>query len=180
MDQSSSSAYEYVCSKLDVKGLADWYIARAYAGDLDVDNIRYCRVNGGKWHLIFFDLDLGFWGTKSPLTKIAGSASKYNVPFYYLMKCPQFKKMFKERAEMHMKYSYNDDTVLKRIDELEKLIEPEMELNCKRWDHSNSESGTTSFFTVSYWKSMVNYLRKIVNKDGTSRTQTVLDDIKNF
>ncbi|MBQ7646144.1 MAG: CotH kinase family protein, partial [Clostridia bacterium] len=180
MDKNSTTAYEYVCSKLDVKSLADWYIARAYAGDLDIDNIRYCRVKGGKWTLIFFDLDLGFWGTKTPLTRIAGELGKYNVPFYYLMKVPQFNKLVKERAAMHMKYSYNDETVLKRIDEIEKMLEPEMERNCDRWDDAEADGKKTSYFNVNYWKSMVNYLRKVVNKDGVSRTQAVLDDLKNF
>ena len=181
-DMTKAENYEYVCKYLDVESLADWYIFRAYAGDRDVDNIRYYRENkNAKWKLIFFDLDLGFWGTKEPLTKITGTASDYasfNVPIRLLKVSPEFKKLFLDRVEHHAANTLSDDYVLKRIDYLEELLKEDIPENNARWEAAYIADGKGSYFNYSFWQSQMNYLRRIVNNGSQSRIQIVIEDAK--
>ena len=172
--------YEYVCKYLDVESLADWYIFRGYAGDRDIDNIRYYRENkNAKWKLIFFDLDLGFWGTKQPLTKITGSAeaySSYNVPIRRLKVNSQFKQLFLSRLAYHSNNTLSDEYVLSRIDELEKMLEEDIPENNARWEQAYINDGKGSYFNYKFWVSQLNYLRKIVKNGTHSRIQLLIDD----
>ncbi len=179
-DMKKAENYEYVCKYLDVESLADWYIFRGYAGDRDIDNIRYYRENkNAKWKLIFFDLDLGFWGTKQPLTKITGSAdaySSYNVPIRRLKVNSQFKQLFLNRLTYHSNNTLSDEYVLSRIDELEKMLEEDIPENNARWEQAYINDGKGSYFNYKFWVSQLNYLRKIVKNGTHSRIQLLIDD----
>ncbi len=179
-DMKKAEHYEYVCARLDVESLADWYIFRGYAGDRDIDNIRYYRENkDAKWKLIFFDLDLGFWGTKQPLTKITSSASDYasfNVPIRMLKVNPDFKKLFLERLEYHAQNTLSDEYVLGRIDQLEDMLEEDIPENNARWEEAYINDGKGSYFNYKFWVSQLNYLRKIVKNGSHSRIELLIDD----
>lgn len=171
--------YAYVCERLDVESLADWYIFRAYAGCLDNDNIRYYRTTEGndkRWKLVFYDLDLGFWGTSSPLTRLIGSLNDYNVPIYYLKSNEKFRDMFLTRLAYHLEHSLSDKNVLARIDHFETILKDDIALNQERWEGAYISEGKGSSFDYDFWQSMLNYLRKIVNKNGVSRTETLMND----
>ncbi|MBR6796860.1 MAG: CotH kinase family protein [Clostridia bacterium] len=171
--------YAYVCKRMDVESLADWYIFRAYAGCLDNDNIRYYRTTEGsdnRWKLVFYDLDLGFWGTSSPLKRLIGSLNDYNVPIYYLKNNEKFRDMFLTRLAYHVKHSLSDSNVLSRIDHFESILKDDISLNQERWENAYISEGKGSSFDYSFWQSMLNYLRKIVNKNGVSRTEILIDD----
>jgi hypothetical protein len=181
-DMKKAENYEYVCKYLDVESLADWYIFRGYAGDRDVDNIRYYRENkDSKWKLIFFDLDLGFWGTKDPLIKITGTSSDYssfNVPIRLLKVSPEFKKMFLERLDHHANNTLSDEYVLKRIDELEAMLKEDIPENNARWEQAYINDGKGSYFNYNFWVSQLNYLRRIVKNGDSSRIQHLISDAK--
>ena len=181
-DMKKAENYEYVCKYLDVESLADWYIFRAYAGDRDIDNIRYYRESkDAKWKLIFFDLDLGFWGTKEPLTKITGNSSDYasfNVPVRLLKVNSEFGKLFLERLQYHAENTLADDYVIKRIDYFEELLKEDIPENNARWEAAYIADGKGSYFNYNFWKSQMNYLRKIVNNGSQSRIKLVIDDAK--
>jgi len=182
-DMKDPENYAYVCERLDVESLADWYIFRAYAGDLDIDNIRYYRENkDAKWKLIFFDLDLGFFGTKNPLTKITGSSeayASYNVPVRYLKVNSQFRTLFLTRLEHHSKNTLADDYVLARIDMFEDMLEADIPANNERWEEAYINDGKGSYFNYKFWVSQMNYLRRIVKNGDHSRIGLLIDDAKN-
>ncbi len=179
-DMKDPDNYAYVCRYLDVESLADWYIFRAYAGDLDIDNIRYYRESkDAKWKLIFFDLDLGFFGTKSPLTKITGSSSDYssfNVPIRYLKVNEEFKALFLERLYYHAENTLSDEYVLGRIDYFEELLKADIPANNERWEEAYIADGKGSYFNYNFWISQMNYLRRIVSKNSHSRIALVIED----
>ncbi len=183
-DMKKGENYEYVCKYLDVESLADWYIFRGYAGDRDIDNIRYYRENkDAKWKLIFFDLDLGFWGTKQPLTKITGTSSAYsdyNVPIRLLKVNSEFKKLFMDRLAYHSNNTLSDEYVLSRIDELEKMLEEDIPENNARWEQAYINDGKGPYFNYKFWVSQLNYLRKIVKNGDHSRIQLLIDDAESI
>ncbi len=181
-DMKKAENYQYVCKYLDVESLADWYIFRGYAGDRDVDNIRYYRESkDAKWKLIFFDLDLGFWGTKQPLTKITGSSSdyaSYNVPIRLLKVNSEFKKLFLERLDYHAQNTLSDEYVLARIDYFEEILKEDIPENNDRWEEAYIADGKGSYFNYNFWISQMNYLRKIVKNGNHSRIELLIEDAK--
>ena len=176
-DMTKAANYEYVCSKLDVNSLAEWFISRSYAGDRDIDNIRYCRASpDSKWKLIYFDLDLGFFGTKSPLTKIGGTLNNYNVPFYYLCKNAQFRDLYLTLLGQHLKTTYSDETVIAKIDYIKAQLDADIPANQKRWEDAYISEGKGSYFTYNFWISQLNYLKRITNNGTKSRTEELISD----
>lgn len=179
-DMKKAENYEYVCKYLDVESLADWYIFRGYAGDRDIDNIRYYRESkDAKWKLIFYDLDLGFWGTKQPLTKITGSSSDYssfNVPIRMLKVNSEFRKLFMQRLEYHAENTLADEYVLARIDEIGEMIKEDIPENNARWEPEYIADGKGTYFNYNFWVSQMNYLKKIVKNGSHSRIELLKDD----
>ena len=132
-----------------------------------------------KWKLIFFDLDLGFWGTKQPLTKITGSSSdyaSYNVPVRMLKVNSEFKKLFMERLAFHSNNTLADSYVLGRIDEIAEMLKEDIPENNARWEEAYINDGKGSYFNYKFWESQINYLKKIVKNGDHSRIKLLIED----
>lgn len=161
-DLSKKENYEHICSVLDVDSLIDWAIFEGYSGndDLNFGNVRYCRSteNDGKWRLMFYDLDAGL-RTKSTCF--------YNVLSFYslhsrqpctllnaLMDNEQFRQRFLERASELLNGALSDESVLKEIDRLEALLQPEVARNFVRYGRDEER-----------WHADIDYLRSLI-EDG--------------
>lgn len=61
--------YRYVTERMNVQSYCDYLISEAYCGNQDSGNIRFFRspdYDGGRFHWIVYDVDLGFQNAAVP------------------------------------------------------------------------------------------------------------------
>ena len=168
-DMSKAEHYDWLCERIDVVSLMDWYICRSYFGDKDTANIRRFRsVEGdGKWRWMFFDLDWAFYHTTdAPLTSISTSGGD-NLLFRAAVASVEGRDTFLKRYSYLMNTILNEQSVITAIDGLVSVIESEMARDRERWGKS-----------LSGWESAVERLRNYV-RDG-KRTNRVLADLADY
>lgn len=168
-DMSTPEAWEYLCEKIDVLSLMDWYICRSYMGDKDLANVRYFRSSesDGKWRWCYFDLDWAFWHTTDrPLTSIVENASRHQL-ILAIFKSAEGRDAFLRRYAELMGSILNEKAIIARIDSLAATLRPEMERDRERWGSS-----------MTRWENALESLRAYVR--GGARDRNVLSDLQNY
>lgn len=134
-DLSVRENYDYICSKIDIDSLIDYWIALVWADNRDEGNTRIFRTTGGKddkWHFLFYDNDLGFgeYLKDDPSsahfilgTYQEGVESKINNGLTVkLLKNADFRDRFLARLGELCKTLFSDRVVNARIDKISALI----------------------------------------------------------
>lgn len=168
-DMSTSENYAYLCEKVDINSLMDWYICRSYMGDKDLANIRYFRSSesDGKWRWMYFDLDWAFWHTQDkPFTSIVKNTKRHAL-ILAALKSSEGQDAFLRRYDALMDSILNETYITNYIDTLASTIESEVPRDRQRWG-----------YTVKKWESSVEKLRAYV-RDG-ARTANVLADLQEY
>lgn len=168
-DMTKTENYEYLCQKIDMLSLMDWYICRSYVGDKDLANVRFFRSveADGKWRWMFFDLDWAiFHTTDKPITSTLLDNGKHTLILGALASEEGRDTFLRRYAEL-METALNEEYIGGIIDSLESAIESEIERDRARWKQ-----------TVSRWENEVQGLRNYF-KDG-ARDKRVLDDIQDY
>ncbi len=169
-DMSQNKHYQYLCDRIDVNSLMDWYICRSFMGDKDLANIRRFRSTegDGKWRWMYFDLDWAFVVTgDQPLSGIVNDRNGEPILIQALLKNKQGKDAFLKRYAHLLKTTLNESYMNGIIDRIVTDIESEIPRDRARWERS-----------VSGWESQVQRLRDYVSGDG--RTKQVLDNLQSF
>jgi len=169
-DMSSSEAYAYLCSQVDIESLMDWYICRSYMGDKDIGNIRRFRSSeaDGKWKWMYFDLDWSFWHTKDkPFSSIVNKFGAEEHLMRAAISSRDGKEAFLTRYAELMDTVLNEAYITAYLDSLVADILPEIPADRERWG-----------FTVSHWEREVEELYDYV-RDG-KRDARVLEDLKGY
>ncbi len=168
-DMTKAEHYAYLCEKVDVTSLMDWYICRSYMGDKDLANVRYFRTPeaDGKWRWMFYDLDWALLHTNdSPISTTMPDNGKH-VLIRAALKSKEGKDAFLKRYAELMDTVLNETYIIGVIDSIANAIESEVERDRAKWGYS-----------VSAWENAVERLRAYV-RDG-ARDKTVLADIKDY
>lgn len=168
-DLRNEEDYQYVMSRIDYLSMMDWYIFRSYVGDVDLANGRFysSTEDDGRWHWCFFDLDWAFWNNKEdPIGRTARDDGHHEI-ILALFKNPEFKDMFIKRYAKMMKAVLNEETILKRIDEFEELLRPEIKADREKYG-----------FSVESWEKKIDALRDYVRNGA--RDKVVLEGIKSY
>ena len=144
-DMSQSRHYEYVKTKLDIENYIDFWAGQHYTTNNDLINMRFYShpdVADGKIRMVFYDFDWAFYNWSSNhmnfMLNPAGSGS-WNIDnsiIRGLMRNAEFRQTFLERFAWNMNNVWTDENLMKRYDELIKVIEPEMPRNQKRWNNT--------------------------------------------
>ncbi len=172
-DLSVKKNYEYVCSKIDIDSLMDWWIFETYVANLDTGNVRcYRDQNDGKWHWMLFDLDYAFSLTnydrnyikRFMLGPFHGQARCNNSIPRNLLKNAEFREKFIIRYFRHVKTTFDTDRVISVMDQLSNEIKDEMPRQEERWGQP----------TVSYW----NYNKKIIKDIIRKKPEMAKQQIK--
>ncbi len=164
-DLREQSAYDYVCSQVDIDELIEYWMFESFFTNTDTGNIRFWRENtkGGKWRWLFFDADWAFYPTTykrnyidnylDPQGHGVGHAFS-TLLMRSLMKSPQFRTRLLQLHKKHLQTTFDQKRLLRLLDEMTVEIDGEMQRHCKRWD------------SVSYarWQSSVRELRRIVGE----------------
>ena len=173
-DMSVKSNYEYVKTLLDVENFADYWAGELYTTNNDIVNQRYfnnTQLNGGRIKAIFYDFDWAFYNYTydylSWMLNPAGMGSYHynNVILRGLMKNKEFKQLFLERLSYNYNNVWTNEKVMKKYNELYKILEPEMARNQKRWGGA-----------IKGWNESCADLKKYIQK----RRSYLLDSIQNY
>ncbi len=165
-DLSIDENYKYVCEKVDIDSLIDFYIMEMWANNTDTGNVRVCRSTegDGKWRFILFDLDLGFGtaasGADTYLDGYYHNSKPYNAMFYNLLKNDEFYEYFNKRLELHLSSTLSVESVAARVDFIQNQLEADIKYEIDRWKDENSRYNQS----VSQWK---NNMKAFITRRGT-------------
>ena len=173
-DISKKSNYEYVKTKLNIESYIDFWVAENWVANNDIVNTRFYYhpdIDSGKINMIFYDLDFGMWNSSHNYFTFSvqpEGMSDLNVSTLMMRKLivnEEFKKVFLERLSYQLKNVWNEERVLKRIDEIYNILKPEMKRNQERWK-----------ITYKHWEDSVSELRKFTKV----RSKNVKSHAKSF
>ncbi len=155
-DLSENEPYRYVCDKVDIDNLIDYFITQMYIGNYDWPGNNYriwrARQNNSaygdnKWRFVFYDADYSFdkpdYNTveyilkedydKEILDGISMKLDSNRELILELIKNPDFKNKFFSRFTGCMNTIFSSDRVENEIEYYERMYEPEMESHFSRW-----------------------------------------------
>lgn len=171
-DLSKQEHYDYVCSQIDVDNYIDYLCTQIWIGNSDLGNVKFFKIDGGKWTWILYDTDFSFSNssnqTVSTLLKPMDN-STYDLRCRRLasklIKNEEFKEKLLKRLAWHINEVWTEENINAQVDILESAISEDMKKDCKRWDTS-----------YSYWQDRVAFLRTY----SSLRTPKVVQQIKDF
>jgi len=153
-DMTLPENYEYICQYIDIDSLIDWMIIQGYSTNGDVQqNLRYFRSseNGNKWQFALYDLDWAFYYHWPFANMLSETVWQHKMLTRNIAKNPQFQEQFLTRVSELLATTLSDENVLKRIDELEAILEPEVRRDRQRWGYNYTQ-----------WQREVNWLREFI------------------
>ena len=167
-DMSTAENYAYLCERIEVNSLMDWYICRTYVEDTDLANIRRCRSTeaDGKWYWMYFDLDWSFYNRNyKPISDILNDVNGDRLMIQAVLASEAGRDAFLKRYAYLMSTVLNETYINARIDSISSVIASEMERDRPRWKRS-----------VAHWESCVQELRDF----ASGRDAIVLRDIQRY
>ena len=163
--------YEYIKSIMEVDNYLDYCVSQIYFANYDWpgNNIKCWRARtaNGKWRWLMYDLDYSFnsngnnnymHNTLEHATTASGSdwpnPPRTTFLLRKMLESEQFRIDFINRFADFMNSVFIADTVLKRIDEMKALFEPEMPRHIDSW----GQYGNT-LRSMNDWENNIDLLR---------------------
>ena len=170
---------QYILDNVDVDNLFEYMAFEMFFGNSDIGNARYYKTNepGSKWKWVLYDVDYGLFNSKfnSPWSytkeKGMGQQNINNTIFLKLLSVPEYRDRYLTiYGTIFQKLT--TDFMIQTLNDMVKIIEPEMELHWARWGEENdkyviSEVPTTAEGAYRYWQKRVERLRNVIRKRPT-------------
>ncbi len=147
-DLADPAHYAYVQTQVDIPAFIDYNMVELYAANYDwphhnVDQF-YPRVQGGRWHWMFWDEDLGFgaYAYTSFDTNMMERVLEHAYPatggrdtllLRKLLENGEFQGRFLSRGADLLNTVLSPESVIGQIDELAAELEPDIEYEARRW-----------------------------------------------
>jgi hypothetical protein len=170
-DLNDPEKLAYVQSVFDVESYFTHTIIEMIIGNADIGNVRYYKIEGGKWKCALYDLDAGMLDTKRMPINYYNKTVKedsrlfYHEPFAALIKVPEMKELFFTLfGQIILNYLPAD--LEKDIDTWVTALSPLMEDQIKRWPGPSPKS-------YGVWEYEVRKLRQVCRK----RPGYVVDEV---
>ena len=164
---------QYILDNIDVDNLFEYMSYEMFFGNSDIGNTRFYNTNkpGSKWKWVLYDVDYGLYDSKfnSPWSytkaKGMGQMNIDNTIFMKLLSVPEYKAKYLETFGRIFQ-QLTTDFMIQTLNDMVKIIEPEMELHWARWGEENdkmviSEVPTTVDGALRYWEKRVERLRNV-------------------
>lgn len=175
-DMSNSANYEYICSKVDITNLIDFWISQMYCVNPDVYNIRYFSspdIDGGKWKYIYYDMDQGFrfYDVNYYTTYLCNASGMTgwientysNALPRRLFRNSEFIDLWLERLSYHLQNTFNKDKLNARLDEFVAMYANDIERDRKKW--ANSYDETSGYYvSMRLYNQNVEEIRDFIDK----------------
>ncbi|MBR4575603.1 MAG: lamin tail domain-containing protein [Clostridia bacterium] len=164
---------QYILDNVDADNLFEYMAFEMFFGNSDIGNTRFYRTNlpGSKWRWVLYDVDYGLYTStfNSPwsYTKEKGMGQKNinNTIFLKLLSVPEYRDRY---LTIYGKIfqRLTTDLMIQTLNDMVKVIEPEMTLHWDRWGPENdkmviSEVPTTVDGAYRYWEKRVERLRNV-------------------
>ena len=164
---------QYILDNVDVDNLFVYMGFEMFFGNSDIGNTRFYNTNqpGSKWKWVLYDVDYGLFMSSfnSPKSytkeKGMGQFNIDNTIFRKLLSVPEYKDRFLTiYGKIFRKLT--TDYMIEHLNEMVKIIEPEMQLHWARWGEENdkkviAEVPTTVDGAYRYWEKRVDRLRNV-------------------
>jgi hypothetical protein len=169
-DVAQSTHYDEIKTRMDVDNFASYWVAEMIVNNRDWvnSNVQYFRKktsayvpnapygHDGRWRWIFQDLDISFRGPEDNNFAITVDANSWTTDLVRsLLANPQFKNNFVNQFADQLNSCFKTEHVLRRIDSVATLLEPEMAGHTARWGLPGS---------INSWKTNVELLRDFARK----------------
>jgi len=170
-DLSNPKHYDYICSQINMDNYIDYMITQMWIANTDLGNVKFFRTDDMPWHWALFDADLSFRRVSHTSVTIMMTRNIYKrdirsaTLLIRLMENKTFKDTFLKRTAWVVNNVWNAENVIRRIDEIQSLLEPDMKRECSRWGSS-----------VDTWKKNVQSLRNFADK----RNDYFIADVKSY
>ena len=141
-DLREQENYDHIAQLLDIDSLIDWDLLQGFFGNYDLasGNLRYARdINGGKWKLVLYDLDIAFWHPVYCLNNVFRFESQIAELNTLLVRNEEFRDKLLRRAAEAYSSVLTVEHAMERIDELCEIVAPEAERDSKL-THMSTES----------------------------------------
>jgi hypothetical protein len=152
----SDEVVEELSGYVDIDNYLTYVAIQMYTANLDLNNLRAYRVEGGKWKWVLYDLDLSFQVDKdTPTMWLAGDAAgtitaQDNTLFREMMKNAGLRDRFLSIMGDLLAGNLSSQSVNQKIYARYEALAPDMAAQCARWGKSVSTWNT-------YVKNMVLY-----------------------
>ena len=168
-DLSNNDHYDFVKEEIDIENFIDYHITEMYLQNTDwpANNMELWKEKNanGKWKWIFYDIDGGLSYPRYNMFKhMAANDSTITHPnspsstflYRHLMRNENFKNQFINRYAELLNHDFQTDTLLRKVNDLIVLYEPEIPRHFDRWNYNES---------VPDWKNtidttIINFIKK--------------------
>ncbi len=168
--------YQYVCDRVDVNELINYWICESFFNNTDTGNIKYYKVRSdGKWRWVMFDMDWALspstyhWNMIEEVVNPAGHgiAKMFDTTLMCgLMQNDTFRDTFIREYLRHLHTTFATERLLSIYDGLLAEIEPEMEAHTAKWGQPANKAA---------WESHCRTLRGIIEKKTAQTKQHLIE-----
>ncbi len=147
-DLADPAHYAYVQTQVDIPTFIDYNIVELYTANIDwpEDNIHQFRprVQGGRWHWMFWDSDRGYgmylhsYADTNLVKQLLDASSpratgRDTLLLRKLLENGEFQGRFLSRGADLLNTVLSPESVIGQIDELAAELEPDIEYEARRW-----------------------------------------------
>ncbi len=186
-NMSNASNYAKAKEMIDIENFCDFWIGEIFATNYDMLNLRYMRnpdVDGGKFKLVFYDMDSAYYNVTNDYFTFYGRSAgigmgNWSNPVYVnLMKNQEFKETFVTRLSYNMNNTWKYENFEKKIDSvIAEIGEDEIKRNLSRWNNISYSQWQKN---VSEFKKYAKQRPSIMIKQAKSYFKLSDADIKKF
>ncbi len=146
-DLSIAENYRYVTDCIEMESLTKWFIARAFSQDRDWGNCRFYRIgDDGKWKLIFYDCDWGFYYAymkRSPYEMLETQSYIDAYPVVRIMrglfKNAEYCDYFCKELANQLRTAYSPENIISMIEAFDSELRAEIPRDRDRWQEGTYE-----------------------------------------
>lgn len=176
-NMSSDECYQYVCDRVDVDELINYWIVETFFCNTDTGNIKFWRGNeeGDKWRWLLFDLDWGLNGSTYHWNMIEeafnprghGVGKMFSTTLMCgLKKNKNFRDKFVETYAKYLQTVFAPERTTAILHEMADEIRSEIPRQNQRWQAPGLET----------WENQINFLDKAL----TQRVEWSKEHLQDF
>lgn len=142
-DLAFQSNYEYLTEQIDLDCFIDYYAFELFINNLDwpANNVRFWRVNKGKWRWFFFDGDAGVSFLDYDVLAAAvyvgdqtwPSCTEATLFFRKLLENESFRNRFQQRFEFLLETKLSYDNTVPVLEYISEYLRPEIPNQSQRF-----------------------------------------------
>ncbi len=159
-DLSVREYYDYVCSQVDIDNYIDYIIAEMIIANTDNGNIKFYKIDGGKWRWIIYDVDQSTYSPDYNTVKEhlnpngTGAADMFSTALINgLLNNKEFRDKFLTRFAYQLNEVWTPERMNAEIDRYYSLIKDALPKESAKWGRS-----------IKYIDTNINRLRTFFNE----------------